>query len=252
MNIHNSILEYLYKNQDKGFMEISHICSDKKRATRIAKELKKEGLVTFKQKKLMGSGKTQPFKGHPRLEITKLGTEKYESEIRELNKTKVDNIRIDENTIQTLENLKNGNSVTLTKDSPNEISDLIINLKNFGIANKASRFGYAVEFKYRNHLTKLIELKSWTEFLEWLDNQKNESNISNDFSGSTIGQVNQSSEKVVVKKNKITQLDKLTNKTSFWVTIKSFLSKFWWMIIIPLAIGIILIMIERGFIDIGI
>jgi hypothetical protein len=159
---------------------------------------------------------------------------------------------MDENTIQTLENLKNGKSVPLTKSSPNEISDLIINLKNLGILHTASRFGYAVEYKYRNHLTKLIELKSWTDFLKWLDNQKNESNITNDFSGSTIGQVNQSSEKVVIKKNKITQLDKPTNKTTFWVIIKSFLSKFWWIIIIPLAIGIILIMIEKGIIDIGI
>ena len=162
MNIYDSILEYLYNNQDKGFLDIYHICSDKEKSTRIARELKKDGLVNFKQKRLMGSGDTPPFRGHPQLEITRLGIEKYEH--RNLSIKASDgntNTIMDKNTIQTLENLKDGKSVTLTKDSPNEISEIIINLKNLGILHKPTRFGYASEFTSRKYVSKLIELKSW-------------------------------------------------------------------------------------------
>lgn len=96
-------------------------------------------------------------------------------------------------TLKYLEDLKNGKSIPLTKDSPNEISDLIINLKNLGFLYKHNKYTYASEFNNRKYLTKLIELKSWTEFLDWLDKQNTDSSIVNDFSGSTIGQVNQSS-----------------------------------------------------------
>ncbi len=237
MNIYDSILEYLYKNQDKGFLEISHICSDKEKSTRIAKELKKDGLVIFKQKRLMGSGKTPPFRGHPKLEITRLGIEKYEREITELKDV---TLKMDENTIQTLENLKNGKSVTLTKDSPNEISELIVNLKNLGVLHKPTRFGYACDLSNRKYLTKLIELKSWENFLDWSENENSKSDFINDFSGSTIGQVNQS-ESLKVKKNEIKQTTQPTTKEKQQNTIISFIVKFWWQILIPLIIGIVLI-----------
>ncbi|MGY0393336.1 hypothetical protein ACW5R3_12360 [Bizionia sp. KMM 8389] len=96
-------------------------------------------------------------------------------------------------TLKYLDDLKNGKPIPLTKDSPNEISELIINLKNLGFLYKPNKYTYASEFNNRKYLTKLIELKSWSEFLNWLDEQKTDSNIVNDFSGSTIGQVNQSS-----------------------------------------------------------
>ncbi|WP_418512026.1 hypothetical protein [Corallibacter sp.] len=102
-------------------------------------------------------------------------------------------------TLKYLEDLKNGESITLTKDSPDEISELIINLKNLGLLHKPTKYGFASDFKNRKYLTKLIELKSWTEFLNWLDGQNTESNISNNFSGSTIGQVNQSSGNIDLK-----------------------------------------------------
>ncbi|MBQ4915454.1 hypothetical protein J8L85_13450 [Maribacter sp. MMG018] len=224
MNIYDSILEYLYKNQDKGFLEISHICPDKEKSTRIAKELKKDGLIIFKQKRLMGSGKTPPFRGHPKLEITRLGIEKYEREITEL---KGETLKMDENTIQTLESLKNGKSITLTKDSPNEISELIINLKNLGVLHKPTRFGYACDLSNRKYITKLIELKSWEKFLDWSENENSKSDFINDFSGSTIGQVNQSSEKMDLK-SPITQ--KTVHKTAKETKKKSWVEILAWLI----------------------
>ena len=252
MNIYDLILEYLYKNQNKGFLDISHICSDKEKSTRIARELKKDGLVNFKQKYLLGSGKTPPFRGNPRLEITRLGIEKYQYKDLPLKETDGNiNSIMDKNTIQALENLKEGKSVTLTKDSPNEISELISNLKNLGILHKPTRFGYAAEFTNRKYLTKLIELKSWTEFLDWLDGQNTDGNITNDFSGSTVGQVNQS-DFLKVEKTEIKQTTQPKTKEMQQNTIFSFIEKFWWQILIPLIIGIILIMIERGVINVGI
>ena len=248
MNIYDSILEYLYKNQDKGFLEISHLCSDNEKSTRIARELKKDGLVIFRQKCLMGSGQTPPFRGQPKLEITRLGIEKYERERTELKEDVI--LKMDENTIQTLENLKNGKSVTLTKDSPNEITEMIINLKNLGLLHKPTRFGYAAEFTSRKYLTKLIELQSWTEFLDWLDAQNNDSKVTNDFSGSTIGQVNQS-ESLKVGQIEIKQTNHPKTKEKQQNAIVSFIVKFWWQILIPLLIGIVLIMIEKGVVDIG-
>ena len=228
MNIYDSILEYLYKNQDKGFLEISHISSDKEKSTRIARELKKDGLVNFKQKRLAGSGNTPPFRGHPKLEITRLGIEKYEKERDESKQDIV--LKMDKNTIQTLENLKNGKSVTLTKDSPNEISELISNLKNLGILHKPTRFGYACDLSNRKYLTKLIELESWEKFLDWSENENGKSDFINDFSGSTIGQINQSSEKIDLK-SPITQ--KIVHKTDKEPKKKS------WVEILAWIIGII-------------
>lgn len=197
MNIYDSILDYLYKNQDQGFLEISHLCSNKEKSTRIAKELKRDGLVSYKQKRLMGSGKTPPFIGHPKLEITRLGIEKYEKERAESKQNVM--VKMGNNTIETLENLKNGRTITLTKDIPDEISDLIINLKNLGVLYKPTKFGYACDLSNRKYLTKLIELQSWEKFLDWTETENSKSNFVNDFSGSTIGQVNQSSEKIDVE-----------------------------------------------------
>ena len=76
-------------------------------------------------------------------------------------------------------------------------------------------------------------------------------NINNDFNNSTIGQVNQSDfskmKKTVIKQ----PIHPNTNEKKQNAMI-SFIEKFWWQILIPLVIGIILILIERGVIDIGI
>ena len=155
-----------------------------------------------------------------------------------------------EQTIKYLEDLKNGESFILTKDSNDEISELIVNLKNLGILHKPTKYGFACDFKNRKYLTKLIELKSWSEFTNWLDGQNTDSNIINDFSGSTIGQVNQAA----FLKNKETEIKQTIHHKTHEKqqnVIVSFIEKFWWQILIPLVIGIVIILIERKIIDIG-
>lgn len=114
-------------------------------------------------------------------------------------------------TIEYLKDLKNGDTINLTKDFPDEIYGLIINLKNIGILNKNNRYGYTCDYKNHIYLSKLIELKSWAEFLNWLEEQNSNSN---NFSNSTIGQVNQSPGKIN-SKSPITQkiLDKTDKKS---------------------------------------
>lgn len=128
-------------------------------------------------------------------------------------------------TIKYLEDIKNGETFILTKDRPDEIYELIINLKNFGFLYKSTKFGYSCDFKNRKYLAKLIELKSWSDFLNWLDGQNTNSNMVNDFSGSTIGQVNHLLSENITLKSPITQntvhkTDKKTNKKS-WIEITS-------------------------------
>lgn len=95
-------------------------------------------------------------------------------------------------------------------------------------------------------------LKAKIEFkgLDYLDSLNNKSNMTNDFSGSTIGQVNQS-EFLKVDKTEIKQTNHLKTKEKQQNSIVSFIVKFWWQILIPLLIGIVLLMIEKGVIDIG-
>jgi hypothetical protein len=156
-----------------------------------------------------------------------------------------------EQTIKYLEDLKNGDTFILTKDSPNEIYELILNLKNLGLLHKPTKFGYACDFKNRKYLTKLIELNSWTDFLNWLDGQNSDSSIVNNFSGSTIGQVNQSDFLKVEGTNIKQNVGGSTTKPKKNYPILSKLIEYFWPLIISIISGIILLMIERGIIDIG-
>jgi hypothetical protein len=128
-------------------------------------------------------------------------------------------------TIKYLEDLKNGETFILTKDRPDEIYELIINLKNLGFLYKSTKYGYSCDFKNRNYLTKLIELKSWEDFLNWLDAQNTNPKNVNNFSGSTIGHVNHFSSEKITFKSPITQktvdeTEKKSNKKS-WIEITS-------------------------------
>ncbi len=117
-----------------------------------------------------------------------------------------------EETLNILEKLKEGKSFISTKDRPAEISELILKLNNLGILDKPTKSKYVADFTSRKYLTKLIELRSWPDFLEWLDKQNTNGNINNDFSGSTVGQVNQSSEKIDLKSPIIQNIKSKTDK----------------------------------------
>lgn len=136
-------------------------------------------------------------------------------------------LSFDETTLQNLERLKNGQNITLTKDSHKESADLIRNLHNLGILHKPTRFGYACDLKNRKYLTKLIELQSWEKFLDLSENENNKSDFINDFSGANIGQVNQSSEKMDLK-SPVTQ--KIVHKTAKEPKKKSWIEILAWII----------------------
>jgi hypothetical protein len=77
--------------------------------------------------------------------------------------------------------------------------------------------------------------------------------IYNDFSNSSVGTLIQDSDLNKARiKSQINNDTHPTKNPSKWAIIKSFLGKFWWQILIPLIIGIVLILIERGNINIGI
>src|SRR5690606_28353919 len=110
---------------------------------------------------------------------------------------------MEQHTINTLTKILDGESIPLTKSETDEVSELLPKLKNLGLLQQHRRFEYAISPNSRKKISKLIELKSWTDFLNWLDGQKTDSNIVNDFSNSTIGQVNQAD----FLKNKKTEID---------------------------------------------
>ena len=145
-----------------------------------------------------------------------MGIEKYESENATTKKeNKNSTPEMNEKTIKVLEDLMGGKSYTITMDRPEEIRDLLPRLENLGLINKVDRFKYAADLSNRKHLSKLIELKSWSEFLSWTDGQNSIEQITNDFSGSTIGQVNQSTKEVEIKSNISQTLRDKTGKKSW-------------------------------------
>lgn len=152
-------------------------------------------------------------------------------------------------TIEYLQKIKNGENVFLSKDSPDEISEISNRLKNLGILHKPSRFEYAVEIGKRKHLSKLIELESWPEFMDWLDSNNSNSNITNNFSGSSIGQINQS-DNLKVEKTEIQQPIHPITEDKQEDAFLSLIKKFWWKILIPIIIGIVLFVIEGWVIEI--
>ena len=89
-------------------------------------------------------------------------------------------------------------------------------------------------------LEKLIELKSMSDFKIWLD--KKDKNITNNFSNSTIGQVNQSG-LIKIDKTEIKQTNYPKISDGEQNIIISLLKKFWLELLISLISGIILSLI---------
>jgi hypothetical protein len=75
--------------------------------------------------------------------------------------------------------------------------------------------------------------------------------IMNSFNNSTIGQFNQS-DALSVLKTEIKQIIHPKEKEKQQNAIISFISKFWWQILIPASIVLFGILVERNIIDIGI
>tara|TARA_R110000868_G_C10780629_1_gene755483 strand:- start:213 stop:992 length:780 start_codon:yes stop_codon:yes gene_type:complete len=96
-------------------------------------------------------------------------------------------LKMNENTISRLQKIMDGHSFTMTKDRAGEIKELILKLNNLGIIKKVNGFEYVVEFEKRKHLSKLIEIGSWDNFLIWLNAQSTNHVTTNNFTNSKIG-----------------------------------------------------------------
>jgi hypothetical protein len=102
--------------------------------------------------------------------------------------------------------------------------------------------------EFKNNGIKCMIKDLGNEWLFKIESVKNE-NVTNNYNN--VAQINQA-ESFKLKKNEIKQTNQPKTKEKQHNAIISFIEKFWWQILIPLVIGILLILIEKGKIDIGI
>lgn len=134
------------------------------------------------------------------------------------------NNNLSKETISVIEDLLDGKGYSLTKDSPNEVSTIIVRLNNLGFLNKVNNHSYAMHHANRKSLAKLVELKSWNKFEDWLSREEDsrETGVTNIFNESSVGQLNQviggGSVKKPVNSDKLSK-DSLLKKASLWIVI---------------------------------
>jgi len=85
-----------------------------------------------------------------------------------------------DDTIKILQQIKNGNGFTLTKDSDDEIFDLITRLNGLEIIEKRGK-SYFINYFKISLLTQLIKYKDYGKFINWLENKKENQNKSKYF-----------------------------------------------------------------------
>jgi hypothetical protein len=109
-------------------------------------------------------------------------------------------------------------------------------IKDGFIDIKRTRTGeYSTKAEYMININGLI-------YLNTLESKENK-NITNNFNNSTIGQFNQSDDLNVLK-TEIKQT--IQPKEKQQIAFILFIAKFWWQILIPLILGIVLIVIEKN------
>lgn len=92
----------------------------------------------------------------------------------QVRKNVLPNDQISEETLTVMNDLLEGRKYSVTKDTPNEISEIIKRLSSMGILTKATKYSYAVLLDKRRYLIKLMELKSWNDFMTWIDKNSEE------------------------------------------------------------------------------
>lgn len=75
---------------------------------------------------------------------------------------------MNEFTISELKRLQKGEHIIFTKDTDSELSKIISQLKNLDVLKQEK---FRISVKNSKHLSKIIELKSIDEYLEWLNNK---------------------------------------------------------------------------------
>tara|TARA_B110000238_G_C15821830_1_gene308872 strand:+ start:34 stop:543 length:510 start_codon:yes stop_codon:yes gene_type:complete len=112
-------------------------------------------------------------------------------------------------------------------------------------------FGIGLPNKENNELKAKIEINGIV-LLDKIENGNKTINNSGIYIDAKNNKGIQSFEKIELKKNNTKHKTYPNKNPSIWEMTKSFVVKFWWKILIPLLIGIFLILIKRGDIDIGI
>lgn len=107
-------------------------------------------------------------------------------------------------TLSVIMDLLDGKKYSLTKDRSKEISAIIGRLNNLGFLNKVNKYSYGMEYSNRKYLAKLVELKSWSQFNEWLNKEEKspEASVTNNFYESSVGQINQTNNNGFVNNSK--------------------------------------------------
>lgn len=82
---------------------------------------------------------------------------------------------LSDETLEAIEELIRGEPYRLFKCSPQESSEVVKRLNTLGILSKEKHV-FSVHHRDIKYLKKLIELKSWKSFNDWLDTVKSEDN----------------------------------------------------------------------------
>lgn len=151
------------------------------------------------------------------------------------------NNNLSKETISVIEDLLDGKRYSLTKDSPNEVSTIIARLNNLGFLNKFNNHSYAMHHANRKSLAKLLELKSWSKFKEWLNKEENskETTLVNNFYKSSVGKINQA-----IGESKIKNSESKTQESPK----TSWLNKLYWVIGIIVSLIVVYEFVIKNFI----
>ena len=144
-------------------------------------------------------------------------------------------------TLLVIEVLLDGKKYSLTKNRSKEISEIIERLNNLGFVNKVTKYSYAVNNDNRKYLSKLLELKSWNKFKEWLNKKEDyrETSVTNIFKESTVGQFNQAVAGSIINNPKTKNQE--SSKTSL-------LNKLYWIIGIIVSLIVVYEFVIKQFV----
>jgi len=125
-------------------------------------------------------------------------------------------------TLNILEDLKNGQSYMLTKSDIDEVFETLQMLQNFSILKRNIRNEFIINgIENIDKIEKIIQFKNMERFKEWLINQKKENNSIIQINEVKIGQYNKDSN--FYKSTNKTIFDKEKNDENS----KNFLLKIW-------------------------
>ena len=120
-------------------------------------------------------------------------------------------------------------------------------LFRMGALSRTSKGSYKVgDSKF---LSKFIELQDFEKLRKYIESDSKTGNINYNYKN--VAQVNQA-DFLNLKNTEIKQTNHPKTNEKQQNAIISFIEKFWWQILIPLSIGILLILIDKGVINIGI